>query len=92
MPVAMYGIKNCDTIKKARAWLEERGIPYAFHDYKLRGIDRGTLERWSSQVGWERLLNRSGTTIILATHELPLLDKFDYPRMVLRDGGVKIHA
>lgn len=58
----IYGIKNCDTMKKARAWLEERGVAYDFHDYKKAGIDRGRLERWVGQVGWEALLNRSGTT------------------------------
>lgn len=58
----IYGIKNCDTMKKARAWLEERGVAYDFHDYKKAAIDRGRLERWAGQVGWEALLNRSGTT------------------------------
>lgn len=58
----IYGIKNCDTMKKARAWLEERGVAYDFHDYKKAGTDRGRLERWVGQVGWEALLNRSGTT------------------------------
>jgi arsenate reductase len=58
----VFGIKNCDTMKKARTWLEERGLAYDFHDYKALGIDRGTLEPWVDQVGWEVLLNRSGTT------------------------------
>jgi arsenate reductase len=58
----IYGIKNCDTIKKARAWLDERGIAVTFHDYKVAGIDRASLERWASKVGWETLLNRAGTT------------------------------
>lgn len=58
----MYGIKNCDTIKKARAWLDEHGIAYAFHDYKAAGIDAARLARWSGIVGWEVLLNRAGTT------------------------------
>ena len=58
----MYGIRNCDTIKKARAWLDGRGIDYDFHDYKKSGIDEATLRRWSREFGWERLLNRSGTT------------------------------
>ena len=62
MAVTIYGIKNCDTMKKARAWLEKRGVEYAFHDYKVAGIDRDRLERWSKKVGWETLLNRSGTT------------------------------
>ena len=58
----LYGIKNCDTMKKARAWLDARGVGYVFHDYKTAGIDRATLESWSQQVGWESLLNRAGTT------------------------------
>lgn len=60
--VTLYGIKNCDTVKKARTHLDSRGVAYAFHDYKAAGIDRGRLERWIAAVGWERLLNRSGTT------------------------------
>ncbi|MBW8724925.1 MAG: ArsC family reductase [Inquilinus limosus] len=60
--VTIYGIKNCDTMKKARAWLDGRGIAYAFHDYKAAGIDRATLEGWAKKAGWEVLLNRSGTT------------------------------
>ena len=62
MPVTIYGIKNCDTMKKARTWLDKRGVEYAFHDYKTAGIDRERLERWSKKVGWETLLNRSGLT------------------------------
>jgi arsenate reductase len=60
--VTIYGIANCDTMKKARAWLAEHGIDAAFHDYKKDGIDRVRLERWSKEVGWETLLNRAGTT------------------------------
>lgn len=60
--VTVYGIKNCDTMKKARTWLEARGVDYAFHDYKAEGIGKGKLEEWSKQVGWEVLLNRAGTT------------------------------
>ena len=60
--ITVHGIKACDTMKKARAWLDERGVAYAFHDYKMAGIDRVTLERWVGQVGWEVLLNRAGTT------------------------------
>ncbi len=60
--VSIYGIKNCDTMKKARAWLDDRGVAYAFHDYKTEGIDKAALERWAGQVGWETLLNRAGTT------------------------------
>jgi Spx/MgsR family transcriptional regulator len=61
MPV-IYGIKNCDTMKKARAWLDKHRVEYAFHDYKTAGIDRAKLERWTKKVGWEVLLNRAGTT------------------------------
>ena len=60
--VTLHGIKNCDTMKKARAWLEAQGIAHAFHDYKSAGIARATLESWAKQVGWEVLLNRAGTT------------------------------
>lgn len=60
--LTMYGIKNCDTVKKARTWLEDRKRDYAFHDYKAVGIDRPRLERWIDAVGWEKLLNRAGTT------------------------------
>lgn len=62
MSLTIYGIKNCDTMKKARAWLDKAGHAYAFHDYKSAGIDRATLESWAGKVGWEALLNRSGTT------------------------------
>jgi arsenate reductase len=58
----LYGIRNCDTVKKARAWLEERGIEYRFHDYKIAGIDDARLNRWCEEVGWEALINRAGTT------------------------------
>ncbi|HZR36216.1 MAG TPA: ArsC family reductase [Nevskia sp.] len=60
--VTIYGIKNCDTMKRARAWLEQRGVDYAFHDYKASGIDRKRLEAWVKAVGWEAVLNRAGTT------------------------------
>jgi arsenate reductase len=60
--VTLYGIKNCDTMKKARAWLDEHGVAYAFHDYKAEGVDKVTLERWAKDVSWEILLNRAGTT------------------------------
>jgi len=69
--VTIYGIKNCDTMKKARAWLETHGVDYAFHDYKAAGIERERLERWCKKVGWEVLLNRSGTTF----RKLPEEDK-----------------
>ena len=60
--VTIYGIKNCDTMKKARGWLDKRGVQYDFHDYKAAGIDRVRLEGWAGDAGWETLLNRGGTT------------------------------
>ena len=60
--ITVYGIKNCDTMKKARAWLEQHGVDYVFHDYKTEGIQRERLEQWYKKVGWETLLNRAGTT------------------------------
>jgi len=62
MTVTIYGIKNCDTMKKARAWLAEHAVEAEFHDYKASGIDRAHLERWCSEAGWETVLNRAGTT------------------------------
>jgi arsenate reductase len=67
----IYGIKNCDTMKKARAWLDKHGIDYAFHDCKTAGVEREKLERWAKKVGWEALLNRAGTTF----RKLPDKDK-----------------
>jgi len=69
--ITIYGIKNCETMKKARAWLDEHGVAYAFHDYKGAGIEREQLARWSKKVGWETLLNRAGTTF----RKLPDEDK-----------------
>ncbi|MGE0579504.1 MAG: ArsC family reductase [Reyranella sp.] len=60
--ITIYGIKNCDTMKKARAWLDRKGLDYVFHDYKTAGLTRERLQDWSAKVGWETLLNRSGTT------------------------------
>jgi arsenate reductase len=62
MPATLYGIRNCDTMKKAWTWLDSHGVAYAFHDYKTAGIDAGRLKTWAGQVGWESLLNRAGTT------------------------------
>jgi len=62
MAITIYGIKNCDTMTKARAWLDKHGVDYAFHDYKTAGIERERLERWEKKVGWEKLLNRAGMT------------------------------
>lgn len=69
--VTIYGIKNCDTMKKARAWLDAHGVAYAFHDYKPHGIEHAKLAGWAEQVGWETLLNRAGTTF----KKLPDADK-----------------
>jgi arsenate reductase len=69
----IYGIKNCDTMKKARAWLDAKGVAYDFHDYKTAGIGRAKLQEWSHRVGWEKLLNRAGTTF----RKLPEKDKAD---------------
>lgn len=69
--VTMHGIKNCDTIKKARAWLDKRGVAYTFRDYKTDAPQKSELETWSKEVGWETLLNRAGTTF----RKLPDKDK-----------------
>ena len=60
--ITLYGIRNCDAVKKARAWLDGGGVPYAFHDYKSAGLDEARLRGWIEEAGWEKLLNRSGTT------------------------------
>ena len=72
----LYGIRNCDTMKKAWSWLDAQGIAYTLHDYKKSGIDRATLERWSDVLGWEALLNRAGTTF----RKLPDAAKADLTR------------
>ena len=71
--VHLYGIVNCDTMKKARAWLDSRKVAYEFHDYKKEGVTRDKLESWAATVGWEVLLNRAGTTF----KGLPEADKQD---------------
>ena len=60
--LCLYGIKACDTMKKARTWLDEQGVTYAFHDYKVAGIDRDRLQKWCAEHGWQTVLNRAGTT------------------------------
>lgn len=62
MTIDLYGIPNCDTVKKARAWLQGRGLELVFHDFKKEGVDRERLERWAREAGWARLLNKRGTT------------------------------
>jgi arsenate reductase len=71
MTTTLYGIRNCDTMKKAWTWLDQHGVAYAFHDYKKAGIERAKLEAWAGEVGWEVLLNRAGTTF----KKLPDADK-----------------
>ena len=61
-PFILYGIKACDTMKKARVWLESAQLPFTFHDYKTQGIDREHLQAWCDEHGWETILNRAGTT------------------------------
>ncbi len=60
--ITLYGIPNCDTVKKARAWLDAHQIAYAFHDFKKSGVPAERLARWADALGWEKLLNRQGTT------------------------------
>ena len=60
--ITLYGIPNCDTVKKARSWLVEHGVAYEFHDFKKQGLALETLARWSDALGWQSLLNRKGTT------------------------------
>lgn len=71
MTLTMYGIKNCDTVKKARGWLDAHNIAYDFHDYKSAGIDADRLRGWCDELGWESVLNRAGTTF----RKLPDADK-----------------
>lgn len=62
MSIMLYGIKACDTMKKARTWLDEHGVSYAFHDYKVSAIDAASLQKWCNEHGWDKVLNRAGTT------------------------------
>ena len=101
--VTFYGIKACDTMKKARTWLDAHKVEYRFHDYKAEGIDKATLEAWVKALGWEKVLNRAGTTF----RKLPDTDKeglsekkavalmLAQPSMIKRpmlDLGGKLHA
>lgn len=71
MTITLYGIPNCDTVKKARAWLDGKGIAYQFHDYKKAGADPARLAEWQQQAGWEKVINRAGTSF----RKLPDADK-----------------
>lgn len=73
MVYTLFGIPNCDTVKKARLWLDQHGVAFDFHDYKKAGIDRPRLEAWVAEHGWETVLNRAGTTF----RGLPEGDKAD---------------
>ena len=103
MTIQLYGIPNCDTVKKARTWLAAHGLDYTFHDYKKEGADAGKLASWSDAAGWEMLLNKRGTTF----RKLDDADKADldgdkaialmlqHPSMIRRpviehDGGVLV--
>ena len=72
-PIVIHGITACDTMKKARAWLDAQGVTHDFHDYKVAGVTREKLAGWAREVGWETLLNRAGTTF----RRLPDADKAD---------------
>lgn len=76
MSVTVYGIKACDTMKKALVWLDQHAVDYAFHDYKVAGANRADLERWVDEHGWETVLNRAGTTF----RKLPDADRQDIDR------------
>ncbi|WP_341704775.1 ArsC family reductase [Ferrovibrio sp.] len=71
MAITIYGIKNCDTMKKAFTWLKDHGVAHDFHDYKAAGIDRDSLKAWCAALGWETVLNRAGTTF----RKLPEADR-----------------
>lgn len=71
MTITLYGIPNCDTVKKARTYLDGRGIAYHFHNYKKAGVEIADLKRWAEEIGWEKLLNKAGTTF----KKLPDIDK-----------------
>lgn len=73
MAITLYGIPNCDTMKKARVWLDQHGVAYSFHDYKKAGIDRASLARWVAEHGWQTVLNRAGTTF----RKLPEAERAD---------------
>ena len=91
MTVTIYGIRNCDTMKKARAWLDARGVAYAFHDYAASGIARTQLAQWAGEVGWERLCNRAGTTFrkLPETQTRDLTEQKALDLMVARPSMIK---
>ncbi|AKQ40898.1 ArsC family transcriptional regulator [Aurantiacibacter atlanticus] len=90
--IEIYGIPNCDTVKKARKWLDAQGVEYIFHDYKKEGVDADNLARWADRCGWEVLLNRRGTTFRKLddaqkadiTRDRALALMVEYPSMIKR--------
>ena len=103
MTITLYGIPNCDTVKKARGWLDERGLAYSFHDYKKAGADAAKLDAWCKAKGWDTILNRAGTTFKKLPDEAKAgLDQnkaialmLDQPSMIKRpvvehDGGLLV--
>ncbi len=84
MTITLYGIPNCDTVKKARVWLDSHGMAYTFHDYKKSGVPIAHLDLWFDEVGWERVLNRAGTTFKKLPPELKHgLDKVAAKKLML---------
>ena len=103
MTITLYGIPNCDTVKKARGWLDARGLAYSFHDYKKAGADAAKLDAWCKAKGWDTILNRTGTTFKKLPDEAKAgLDQnkaialmLDQPSMIKRpvvehDGGLLV--
>jgi len=82
----LFGIPNCDTVKKARSWLAGRGVAFTFHDFKRQGIDADTLERWADAAGWDRLVNRGGTTF----RNLTEAEKLAFGRPDARDDALAL--
>jgi len=87
----IYGIKNCDTMKKAFVWLDEHGVEYAFHDYKKLGADAAKLKQWAAQVGWEKLINTRGPTFrkLPAEKQANLTEAKAYALMVENPSMIK---
>jgi arsenate reductase (glutaredoxin) len=88
--LVVYGIPNCDTVKKSRAWLDATGIAYAFHDYKKQGVPEAALRRWVQQLGWEVLVNKKGTTWrkLPAEIQAAVIDAESAIRLLLREASV----